>query len=514
MLLVWPSLSSTHMLWLAHAGSPTSTKGDALPASRSLVAAVVAVAVPASIALGAAPASAAPRAAAAPASCSAFNQPVFQKVKPKNDASLLTASTAEAASSASFGFTGGTDAPLFEAAVRKGTGLVEVHRMYRWKVQDFDVAVGADEVKAAEAKDYVDNGTSFYASATAADCLSAVYRYTSKTRHRFAVSSAQRSELERDGWKSEGIAFYASAPAETPPGGGGDDVDPTFSFAVYPDTQQETGKDGRFIDRANWLVKNRDNLDLRFMAHTGDVVNWDTPDHDQYEVASKALKPLETAKIPYTLAIGNHDTQATGPGGGARDPKNTRKLQRDTSTFNQYFNASRFGGVSGAFEKGKVDNVYSLYEAGGKQWMVLVLELWPRQTVVDWAKREVAAHPDANVVVVTHDYIDGAGNIEQSAGYGETSPQSLYDQLISQYPNIRMVLSGHTGIVNHREDTGKYGNKIYSFLTAIHSSKSNPIRLFTIDTKADTIDTRVYAPWTNETWDAATEKITGVDWVE
>ena len=84
---------------------------------------------------------------------------------------------------------------------------------------------------------------------------------------------------------------------------------------------------------------------------------------------------------------------ASGPGGGARDPKNTRKLQRDTKTFNAYFNAQRYGGVSGAFESGKVDNIYSLYQAGGTSWMVLVLELWPRQSVVDWAKKQVAAHP-------------------------------------------------------------------------------------------------------------------------
>ena len=45
----------------------------------------------------------------------------------------------------------------------------------------------------------------------------------------------------------------------------------------------------------------------------------------------------------------------------------TRIYQRDTRTFNSYFNASRYTKVGGAFESGKVDNMYSLYEAGGRE---------------------------------------------------------------------------------------------------------------------------------------------------
>ena len=223
--------------------------------------------------------------------------------------------------------------------------------------------------------------------------------------------------------------------------------DTLFTFAAMPDTQQEVlrSNDTRFINRTQWLVKQKSALDLRFATQSGDLVNWDTPEHDQYEVASAGMKPLEAANIPYTIAIGNHDTMATGVGGGARDSKMTRIYQRDTRTFNSYFNASRYTKVGGAFESGKVDNLYSLYEAGGVKWMVMVLELWPRKAAVEWAKDAVADHPDHNVIVVTHDYLDGAGNLEQSAGYGDTSPQYLWDNLISQYPNIKMTFSGHVG---------------------------------------------------------------------
>ena len=106
-------------------------------------------------------------------------------------------------------------------------------------------------------------------------------------------------------------------------------------------------------------------MDLKFVTHTGDVVNWDTDNHSQYVEAAKALAPLTAAHIPWSLSNGNHDNEATGPGGSARDPKNTRTLFRDTTTFNSYFTAAKYGAVAGAFEANKVDNIYSEFTGGG-----------------------------------------------------------------------------------------------------------------------------------------------------
>ncbi|GIF71261.1 carbohydrate-binding domain-containing protein [Asanoa siamensis] len=289
-------------------------------------------------------------------------------------------------------------------------------------------------------------------------------------------------------------------------------VDTTFSFAVMPDTQQEVlnATDTRFLNRTNWLVANRSSLDLRFVASSGDVVNWDTPDHAQYVIARNAMRPIETARIPYSLAIGNHDTQATGVGGSARDPARTRELVRDTTVFNQFFTAGQYGAVRGQFEAGKVDNSYSVFEGGGAQWLVLTLELWPRVEAVTWAKGVVAANPRSNVIVVTHDYIDGNGTIEQSASYGATSPQYLYDNLIKQYANIRFVFSGHVGVAGSWVDTGVHGNRIYSFLQTFHSNTTNPVRLVEIDTAADSLHTWIYAPHDNQTFSEYDKRLSGI----
>ena len=296
-----------------------------------------------------------------------------------------------------------------------------------------------------------------------------------------------------------------------------DPTDPAFTIAVMPDTQQEVFSPGqRFKNRSDWLVSQSGPraLDLRFVTHTGDVVNWDTEDHAQYAWASQALQPLTDAGIPWSLSNGNHDNEATGPGGGARDSRNTRTLFRDTTTWNSYFTAERYGAVNGAFERGKTDNIYSEFYAGGKRWMVLNLEMWPRVAVVNWARQVVADHPRDNIVVVTHSYLTQDGSIHQQAEYGSTSPQYLYDNLISRYPNIKMVFSGHVGIAASRTDVGVYGNTIYSFVAAIHSSSTNPVRLVTINTAAGTIQSRIVAPWNNATdWVQYNLDISGVSWI-
>lgn len=446
-------------------------------------------------------------AVAATPSCSSFDDPVYRVVAPSTSASLVTTSASEAAGAADLGFTDNQGA-VFQASTAAGTGLVPVHRMYRAATGDYLATKSATELVSAAANyGYVDQGVSFYASATKQDCLQQVARYRKKGHHRLASGDADRAALVADGWTYENVAFYAapvgSTPVPTPTGG-------TFSFAVMPDTQLEvlSSTDTRMTNRASWLVKQK----VSFVAHTGDMVNWDTPDHSQMAIAKKAMDVLHDGGVPYTVAIGNHDTEATGVGGSARDPKNTRALQRDTSTINSYFKASDLGGVSGSYEPGKIDNVYATYSAGGYKWMVLSLEFCARPGVVAWAKQVVASHPDENVLIATHSYLDGSGNLDPSnQGYGDTSGQQLYDQLVSQYPNVKMVFSGHVGVAEKaRVDTGKNGNTIYSFLTTMHDSTTNPVRMFDVDTATGTIKTRIYAPYTDKTWSEYTQTLTGV----
>lgn len=288
-----------------------------------------------------------------------------------------------------------------------------------------------------------------------------------------------------------------------------------FTLAVVPDTQHEVfGKDRRLRQRMEWLVRRKDALDLRFVAHVGDLTNWGWLEESQLSVASDGLRPLEQAGIPYSVAVGNHDTRAVGwdgrggYGGGAYqdNPECPRRfsteecdsnlLVRHTEEINDVLDADRFGAVRGAYEAGTIDNVYSTFQAGGLDWLVLDLELWPRRSVVAWANDVVSAHPRHNVVVNTHSYLTSRDAIYEGAPYGSTSPAALWKRLISRHRNIVMVLSGHVGTAGTRVDRGVHGNRIVSLRQNFDSLTTNPVRLITVDTQAGELRTRIVAPYT------------------
>lgn len=297
---------------------------------------------------------------------------------------------------------------------------------------------------------------------------------------------------------------HASTSTTVGGAGGGEPVDPTFSFIVVPDTQNETLNDTNaqkhFNPRLEWILANRDALDVRFVLQTGDLCNWDTPTHDQYERASAGFALLDRAGLPYALAIGNHDTAATCIGGSAC-PGDTHARVRDTSTFNQYFPITRFPTMAGTFEPDKVDNAFHLFRAGNADWIVVSMELWARTAAYEWVGQVLEDHPNHNAIVFTHDHLTGAGQIQTSnGGYGDNSPRKIFDDVLSLHANVRFIFSGHEGLTSYRDDTGTMGNHIHQFLFNIDDG-SNPTRVVTVDTEADTSETYVYGPATDHTYD-------------
>ncbi len=469
--------------------------------------------------------------AAAATSCAPLDDPVYQRVNPTSQANLLTTSQNEATNAGvNHGFSQDLGAP-FRASTASATGLIGVHRLYKASSGDFVwIKAGPEVTSAVNNHGYADQGVRFYASPDQGTGCVPIYRFLKSGKHRF-TTEAGRAALLAAGWTAEGVAFYAAPEAVT---------DTTFSIAILPDTQAETNTgDPRFPGRTAWLAANKTSLDLRFVMHTGDVVNWGWLVPSQYTVARNAMADIENAGLPYALTIGNHDTRAvgwngqagsTGYGGSAyqNNPEcpgrlgaaqcKSNLLVRHTEEFNANFTAARYTGVGGAFEAGKVDNIYSTFTAGGKKWLVLTLELAPRTEAVNWAKQVIASHADHNVIVQTHYYLDDAGagassaNITNSnTGYGANSGKYLWDNLIKVYPNIRMVFSGHTGDAGYREDTGTNGNKIASFLHNNVDGTGNAVRLLEINTATGTASSRIYVPNKNTTLASYNTNTTGLN---
>lgn len=454
--------------------------------------------------------------------CDRFDTSIFGGTDPTNQSTFLTSSPEEAAALTRQGYTSREYlGPWFLAASAPGQGLVGVHRLYREKNRDFLWSADATEITTQVRENgYTDQGIAYYLAAEPSPCLVPVHRFVFRGQHRLLVEG-EDARLERLGWKDEGVKFYAApstfAEAQDP---GQNEIDRKFTFAAIPDSQGEVVRadDTRTRDRSVWLVENQKRLNLAFVVHVGDIVEDDSPGHEQYERARRGLAPLRAAGIPYRLVVGKHDTAATcsEASGTCSSPEAGRQL-RDTSVFNSYFPDEDSSTPEGQFEEGKVDNSYAIYEAGGLEWMVLTLESWPRREVVRWANRAISAHPDANVVIATHMYLDRSGNISRTTGgfgAGTTSPQYLFDNLIRRHENIKVVLSGHTGAAAHRTDKGAGGNTIHSFLQTFHDPKQNPTRLIEVDTSRDTLSTWVYAPSSGREVPGSRVTFDGLGWTQ
>jgi hypothetical protein len=118
-----------------------------------------------------------------------------------------------------------------------------------------------------------------------------------------------------------------------------------------------------FVTQAEWLRAHRDELNIVYVAHMGDVSQNGDGDTDESEWinAADALYCLElplgqfSEGLPYGVAVGNHDQIVPS---GDTDP---------TTLYNQYFGKTHFAGMSyygGSFDA-KNNNQYQLFSASG-----------------------------------------------------------------------------------------------------------------------------------------------------
>jgi hypothetical protein len=271
-----------------------------------------------------------------------------------------------------------------------------------------------------------------------------------------------------------------------------------FTLAVLPDTQMYSQYHPEiFHSQTRWIRDHRVARNIAFVLHEGDITN--TNAEVEWTNAESALALLD-GLVPYALATGNHDDRSLGG------------RTRDLARFNAHFPAERLSAApsfGGAFEPGRMDNVYHLFSEGGARFMVLVLEYEPRTRVIEWANRLVAEHSDHNVILLTHAYLDhdgrrlGAPRAEgrpmTRTGDASNEGQAVWDQLVRRHPNFLLVLSGHvlgdgTAFLESRGDAG---NSVYQILANYqHRARGGNgfLRLLEIDPGRSTIAVSTYSP--------------------
>lgn len=275
-----------------------------------------------------------------------------------------------------------------------------------------------------------------------------------------------------NGYLLYGVLFVliVSACEKTPhpvPGESGASNGEDFSIVLFPDTQYYARQDSAVNSTTNtyqrmaeWVRKNHDEYarDIKYVIHLGDVTEMNTD--AEWEIAVAAHQILNMADIPYIMTLGNHDydirSSYTPMSGGTC-------LLRESSRYKDHFIPEMLGTAQDGPEthySDRFENYYRLFEVEHEdvtlEFMIMALEFCPRKDVLAWANRQIAAHPNRRVIVVTHSYLyyDGTYYDHASASYYLTpgrEPQNIWDELIKRHSNIFMVLCGHTNGATHNE---------------------------------------------------------------
>jgi len=289
-------------------------------------------------------------------------------------------------------------------------------------------------------------------------------------------------------------------------------VPDSWTLAVLPDTQRYTIDPwkGIFPAITQWLARNKQARNIRFVLHEGDITGGNTA--ATWQVASEAIAVLDKAGIPYSLTTGNHDHDAWNPFRHAPD-RNT--LLGDYFPVSRYRSMPTFGGV---FEPGRTENNYHRFTVAGKHYLTLALECGPRNETVAWANGVLAEHSDRVAIVVTHAYLYSDGTRYDWAAkgtsqhynlhcgsYAFSAPhdgsenvndgQQLWQKLVSKSKNVRLVLSGHVPWAGVRlTSKGEHGQTVHELVAAYHDPPEGYIRLMEFLPDGKTLQVKTYSP--------------------
>ncbi|MFE2040703.1 LamG-like jellyroll fold domain-containing protein [Streptomyces sp. NPDC059477] len=255
-----------------------------------------------------------------------------------------------------------------------------------------------------------------------------------------------------------------------------------FTFAVMPDTQYLF--DGPSIDAEpieaslRYLLEQGREENIVFLSHLGDLTENGTV--AEVAAASAAFRILDRQGAGYSVVAGNHDVRSSTDD------------QRGTTPFLEEFGPRRFKGrptFGGASPDGY--HTYHLFQAAGRQWLVLALDWRLSDQGFDWAKQVLAAHPKAPAILTTHELVHADDAL---SSYG----QKLWDRLIAEHDQIFLTLNGHYWPAARAVRTNAAGNDVHLHLTNYQNryyGGAAMIRLYRFDLDRNTIDVETVSPW-------------------
>ncbi len=194
-----------------------------------------------------------------------------------------------------------------------------------------------------------------------------------------------------------------------------------FSFAVLGDTQAINRKRGTTLypKMFEWIRDKKDEKNIKLVMCVGDITN--NNNREQWENAKNAYAILDKV-VPYLNTLGSHDV--------------TDRFGGELGLVHEYFKFEK-DEFSDSFE-GKIDNCYRKFTVNGIKYLILAFYYEFTEESFKWAKGVIENHPDYNVILNIHAYINEKG---EYADWSKT--EKIRDELVIAHNNVVFVVSGH-----------------------------------------------------------------------
>lgn len=257
-----------------------------------------------------------------------------------------------------------------------------------------------------------------------------------------------------------------------------------FTIIVLPDTQYYSQLYPEiYLSQTQWIVDNKDDLNIVFVSHVGDIVQNNDLYESEWQLADAAMSMLDGV-VPYGVLPGNHDMQV----GGA------------ANFYEQYFPASRFENESwwgGSFDNNRYN--YQLFSAGGDEYVILHMQYCPTNEAIEWANNVLEEWSSRKAIVSTHGYLnyDGMHLMNcQDKSTGTINGAQMWNKLVKRNLNAFMVFAGHIPGIARRDDLE--GRVVYQLLSDYQNfpmGGSGYLRIMTFKPQEDLIRVTSYSPY-------------------